>query len=371
MKRDNILISGAEVQNVSSGNRGAEQLLRTASSRIRSFGYQPSVSAGKVDPGLASELGLNKYVGNVRLKSLDQFTPRVRVGSYTTIKSVSAVLDASGFAFGDAWGIHTALWLGRKYQQWRMNDIDIVLLPQAFGPFTGEPYRRVAREALLNANAIYARERSSYEHLLDLGLPPERCKIAPDITIGEANRDSVIAAESRVPRLVIVPNWNLAVRGSDAKYMDTLVAAVKWARMNRIEPVGLLHEGRRDLQLLERVAEAAPLEIVSNLTGWQTKEYIGKSKLVLSGRYHAVLAALATNTPVVTHSWSHKYEQVLTQFGVSEWLKSPTDSAATTAGLDALVQHGAPEELVLRLDALSREVQTMWSDVAEVLHGNH
>lgn len=370
MNRDSILISGAEVRNVSSGNRGAEQLLRTASSRIRDFGYQPLVTTGKVDSGLVSELGLNNYVGNVRLKSLDRFTPRVRLGSYTTIKAVSAVVDASGFAFGDAWGIHTAHWLGRKYQQWRMNDIDVVLLPQAFGPFTGESYRRVAKEALLNANVIYARERSSYEHLVDLGLPSDRCKIAPDITLGEASRDSIIAAESRVPRLVIVPNWNLAVRGSAAKYMDTLVSAVKWARSHGIEPVGLLHEGDRDLQLLQRIAEEAPLEIISNLTGWQTKDYIGKSKIVLSGRYHAVLAALATNTPVVTHSWSHKYEQVLAQFGVSEWMKSPTDSAATNEGLDALVQHGTPEVVGIRLDSLSQEVQTMWSEIAGVLHGN-
>lgn len=370
MKRDSVLISGAEVQNVSSGNRGAEQLLRTSSSRVKGFGYQPLVSVGKVDPSLVSEIGLKKYVGNVRLESLDRFIPRLRVGNYTTIKSVSAVLDASGFAFGDAWGIHTAHWLGRKYKQWRTNDIDIVLLPQAFGPFTGEPYRKVAKEALLNANVIYARERSSYEHLLDLGLPPDRCKIAPDITIGEAHRDSVIAAELRIPRLVIVPNWNLAVRGSDAKYMNTLVSAVKWARLHGLEPVGLLHEGRRDLQLLQRIAEEVPLQIISNLSGWQTKEYIGSSQLVLSGRYHAVLAALATNTPVVTHSWSHKYEQVLAQFGVSEWLKSPNDSAATTEGLDALLQRGTPGVVGLRLEDMSQQVQTMWSEIGGVLNGN-
>lgn len=362
----NILISGAEVRDRYFGNRGAEHLLRSTASRLRSMGMQPCVTAGQLDPFLVSELGLSLYVGNPRLDRFDGLVPGVRGKRVVTLGGLDGVVDASGFALGDAWGVATAKWVLRKYRQWDKAGLPVIALPQAYGAFEEPGLAEMCRKALNTCVLVFPRDEISAGHLRGLNLESEVSHPVPDITIGETLPDR---QKVRDNRLIVVPNWNLAARGNTSAYFDSLTEAVKWGYSRGMDVVGLLHEGREDLALLQKLRSETGMRIAADLTGWETKEYIARSAVVVSGRYHAVLAALTTGTPVLTHSWSHKYLEVLKQFGVEAWLTSPDEPEVVSSKLDSIIEFDAEENLSLYQTSLKLAVDNMWDSVGIALAG--
>ncbi|WAM16833.1 polysaccharide pyruvyl transferase family protein [Rhodococcus sp. JS3073] len=328
------------------------------------MGYSPAVTVGQVDASLRNEILLKQYIGNPRLQTIDSFVPRIDLEGIATLRTFRGVLDASGYALGDPWGTHTATWLSRKYDQWKAQGLTVVALPQAYGPFEDRDVRELAVSALKNCDRIYAREQESYDHILSLGIDGDICRICPDITIGEGWTDNTI---ERAKRLVIVPNWHLSDKRGSSEYIECLTEAAEWGKSNGFEVVGLLHEGPRDLEILRRVSQRSPFPIISDLSGWDVKKYIAESAVVVAGRYHAVVAALATGTPVITHSWSHKYKQLLRDFGVEHWLTEPGDAVGTIRGIESMVAEDSSEALRRRKLELIGEVDRMWSDVHDVL----
>lgn len=362
----NILISGAEVRDRYLGNRGAEHLLRTTASRLRSMGMQPCVTIGQVDPYLVSDLGLHLYVGNPRIDKIDGLVPAIRTKRLVNLKGLDGVLDASGFALGDAWGADTAKWVLRKYRQWENAGLPIVALPQAYGSFDDVELAKMCAKALSSCTLIFPRDEVSAVHVGKLQLTSEVASPVPDITIGESLPSP---PKTRDNRLVIVPNWNLATRGNSGAYLNSLTESAKWGFSRGMEVVGVLHEGRKDLLLLQKLRAETGIGIVGDLTGWETKEYIAGSALVVSGRYHAVLAALTTGTPVLTHSWSHKYLEVLKQFGVADWIAAPDEPETVARKLNSLLEFDGYADLGSCRKSLKLSVDKMWETVEQAFLG--
>jgi polysaccharide pyruvyl transferase WcaK-like protein len=359
-----VLILGAEVRDRYTGNRGAEQLLRTASARLRSMGHRPAVTFGQVDPALVTELGLTQYVGNPRLTALDRWTPTAPGNRYVTIKSIDGVLDASGFALGDAWGMETAKWIGRKYEQWARAEIPIIALPQAYGTFRDDQLRATVSNALSLCSLVYPRDAESAAHLRKLDEDIKIGNTTPDITIAEAIDD---VEAPRYPRMLIVPNWNLLRGASASAYLDSLASAVRYGRSRGLEPIGLLHEGLKDLEVLRQLSSIENIRIEASKTGWEIKRYIAQSTIVVSGRYHAVVAALSTNTPVLTHSWSHKYQEVLALFGTPSWLRGPDLADGMDDHLDQLISVDSAATLSAARNEAVIQIEAMWSAVEDLL----
>lgn len=357
----NVLITGADVPRKDRGNRGAEQLLATAAARLTSQSLMPVVTVRKVDKVVRRSLALKSYVGNPRLRAFDRVTPSIDLGGFVSIAALDGVLDASGYALGDPWGPHTADWIAKKFEQWSSLGIPIVMLPQAFGPFENADVARSAKKALETCDLIFAREQVSYAHLIDLGIDPGVCRLSPDITLAEKpNLPQKTAA--RIERLVLVPNWNLSERGDSEGYYNCLLDVSRWASGRGLEVVGLLHEGSKDLAILERLSADTALTIVSDLSGWDVKRYIAQSRVVLSGRYHAVAAALSTETPVVAHSWSHKYQELLNLYKV-DWQANPVDSSSTIEKLEALLAAETPVDFRDMQSTVNRDVESAWAEV--------
>jgi len=47
---------------------------------------------------------------------------------------------------------------------------------------------------------------------------------------------------------------------------------------------------------------------------------ISECSILIASRFHAIISAMATGTPTVVIGWSHKYAEVLEQFGVSDFV---------------------------------------------------
>jgi coenzyme F420 hydrogenase subunit beta len=71
---------------------------------------------------------------------------------------------------------------------------------------------------------------------------------------------------------------------------------------------------------------------------------IDRCDVLATSRFHAMISALATTTPVLVVGWSHKYAEVLREFGLEDWVVD--FAAADGAGLAkriAELQRAAPD----------------------------
>ena len=84
---------------------------------------------------------------------------------------VNVVLDASGFAYGDQWGPKNATVMAKAMLRWKRQGTKVILLPQAFGPFSSPQIRNSFRVMANLADRIYVRDAVSYNHILDLTGP--------------------------------------------------------------------------------------------------------------------------------------------------------------------------------------------------------
>ena len=50
----------------------------------------------------------------------------------------------------------------------------------------------------------------------------------------------------------------------------------------------------------------------------EIKRVLGECRLVVASRFHAIVSALTQNVPVIATSWSHKYEELLREYGCSD-----------------------------------------------------
>lgn len=97
-------------------------------------------------------------------------------------EEVDLVLDASGFAYSDLGGICLSQMMAKACKKWKKQGTKVILLPQAFGPFSSPKIKRAIRTIVDNADLIYAREKVSYAHLISVVGQRHNIKIAPDFT---------------------------------------------------------------------------------------------------------------------------------------------------------------------------------------------
>ena len=56
-----------------------------------------------------------------------------------------------------------------------------------------------------------------------------------------------------------------------------------------------------------------------DLTAGELRHLVAMSAVMVTSRFHAMISGLATCTPTVVVGWSHKYKEVLDDFGLSEF----------------------------------------------------
>lgn len=241
---------------------------------------------------------------------------------------VGAVLDGSGFAYSDQWGV-----LGRRRceelaylaKRCARRGAPLILLPQAFGPFRERATVRAMGAVLAQKPLVFARDRASEAALLALGGDPDRILRAPDFTNLLPAAD--LGAEGSVVSngFFMVPNARLVDRGQagarDA-YLSLLTRFAEGARRQGLAPFFLLHEGEGDRALAEAVNArlAAPLAVVTALDPRELKAHLGGACGGLADRYHALVGALSQGVPAYAVGWSHKYGALFEDYAWPEGL---------------------------------------------------
>ncbi|MGR3540519.1 MAG: polysaccharide pyruvyl transferase family protein [Hasllibacter sp.] len=344
-----------QVQGVSPVNKGATLMLeavraelarRLPGARLGMEMFPPE--AARMDAGQRLRHGLwsiapeswseGRGKGRLRGAMLDRLGPARDLIPVARPDAVTAVLDASGFAYGDFWGrAKFVRRLGARTAGWKARGRRVIALPQAWGPFEAPGFAEAVRAGLAPADLVFARDPRSLAFLEAAGA---EAQLAPDFT----NLLSPgLPGELRRLRggMLLIPNAKTIEAGvGEGAYLDFLSRAAR-----TLEGMGetrvLIHEGAGDRALAARLnaareaAGAAPLEVVDPDDPLAVKAVIGASGALISSRFHGLVSALSAGVPALACGWSHKYLALLEDYGAGERivdLDSPGEWDAALAG---------------------------------------
>lgn len=274
----------------------------------------------------------------------------LRKKSWVLPSEVNIIIDASGFAFGDQWGAEYAeRRLGHYIYRWRKENKKIILLPQALGPFNNKDLQVVMKKIFDNANLIFAREKLSYNYASELS-NTQKLKLAPDFTnliSGKvpANFDSSSC------QVAIVPNYKMIEKSlSEEEYFKFLKRTIQIVKSNSLNPYFLIHEGRRDRSIAEKINAVLQekIPIIHFTNALEIKGVISTAHFIICSRFHGVVSALSQGVPCLATSWSHKYEMLMEEYGVKDYVVSDLNDF---------------ENLTLKINSLSGESNKKISDL--------
>jgi polysaccharide pyruvyl transferase WcaK-like protein len=358
-----------DIRGGNTGNKGAELMLRATVDRLAPIAALTAPPV-KMDFDARCEMRLRNTLpihrSPVVSSYLSNLVPAQVRGRFSLVSDgeIGGVVNIAGFAYGDTFDAGNADREAKRAERWRKRGTPMVMLPQAFGPFTLAPQREACRRLLSQAALVYVRDEQSKRYVDNL-VPEARAVLAPDFTIGLTAK----APEEVLPDafVAIVPNMkliekNVSTRGA---YVDQLAAAGRAARSHGLEPLVVVHEGG-DAPIAAEIARAIGCDVFAHRDPLVLKGAIKRSTALVGSRFHAVVGALSQERPALVLGWSHKYGQLLDDFGVPSWTLG--EDEAIEDGLARLLADAAGQAgLGARRDAMVAESERMWARTLEVL----
>jgi polysaccharide pyruvyl transferase WcaK-like protein len=364
-------------------NKGAQLMLYAILEQMRraypdaTFTMATSTHSGSTPFRKVVDLGLYPkvwwYRRGIQWGRLANLTPKRFREMYGLIldRDVDVVLDASGFSYSDQWGYRSTCELAQSSTYWRKNQTKVILLPQAFGPYSSPRIRRAIRKAIDNVDLVMPREETSYRHLIDVTGERSNIRICPDFT----NLIQGIVPDyfdGDQHRICIVPNYRM-IDKTDAeksgRYLPFLVSCVKKLRSFGEKPFILVHEGVKDDWLAEQIAGGiGGVPILRENDPLKIKGILGASYATIGSRFHGLVSALSQGTPSLATGWSHKYQELFADYGCHDDIISVEDSdEVVTEKIARLVDEKTNKEtsqsLHERSTHLKSLVEAMWQDV--------
>jgi colanic acid/amylovoran biosynthesis protein len=293
-------------------------------------------------------------------------------------KDIAGVLDASGFSYSDQWGAAGVERMVYRCRWWKRRGVPIVLLPQAYGPFSTARIRSAFRELATLSDLVYVRDETSARHVAELVDDPTKLRDAPDFTSLVKGKIRPSHA-STAGRPCIIPNYRMVDKTEGptaAAYVEFLVACTQRILDARLEPFVLIHDHGKDQELVATLEQRLGhrIQTVVEDDPVHVKGVVGQASFVIGSRFHGLVSALTQGVPCIGTSWSHKYEELFASFGMELMLVgAETMSSADTARfvMDIILDSPERQRLSERALGVARDqrtqVQAMWSEVRTLL----
>ncbi len=249
------------------------------------------------------------------------------------------VLDVAGISFADGRSfpilVYNVLMTGVPL----LLGAPVIKCSQAVGPFRSRFNRIAARMLLPRLRAVLTRGERTHQHAVELGLVnaqrADDLAFLMEVTVAASDSVRALLSERGVdaPFVLIAPSSVVrsyaADRGLD--YANIIVELIRSIREEQdLDVVIVAHSARpgrpesrmNDLPLCAEIHaaldDAGTHLIDANLRPAELRALIGASDTLITSRFHAMISALATETPVLVVGWSHKYEEVLSEFDLTE-----------------------------------------------------
>lgn len=363
-----------EILGVFERNKGALLMLEAIRQRILQDFPDAEFAVPRSMPGAARErLGVLGVIrgGGLRAR-LVSCLPKglLRARGLVRQSDVDVILDASGFGYGDFWGLAKLQdRLAGTVLKWRRPGKVAILLPQALGPFEGAGMRQAMAEAASGLDLIFVRDDISLKHLTSAGISGDKVVLAPDFT---NLLEAPLPAELEPLRgaSFVIPNEKMVAgerAGGREAYVRLLAyAAAAIAASGRAVHL-LVHEGAADRALAEEVNGVlpSPLPVVDLPSPLDTKAVIATADLIVSSRFHGLVSALSSGVPVLACGWSHKYDALLADYGVREFSLAVPAEAEWAQQLQALLSAAGSADFRAKLkqaaEEQKRRTRAMWA----------
>jgi polysaccharide pyruvyl transferase WcaK-like protein len=298
----------------------------------------------------------------------------VRTRACRSILDSSVVVDVAGISFVDGRGIPITIYNSLMTGLPLLLGVPTVKAAQALGPFKTQPNRLLAKLVLPRLAAVCARGSRTREHLdtLQLSNVTNVADLAFSLDESEKLPASVVASLEPLGEKFIVVMPSSVVRGlyesSGADYVsavETLIrdirsvtglAVVIAPHSYRVgHPEGRMNDGPVCQQVAAAVSDdAMVVGIDADLSAGELRHLIGIGQVLVTSRFHAMISGFSTCTPTVVVGWSHKYLEVLDDFGLAEF------------GMDSTaLSH--PEEIVQQVQRCIDNRATIKAQIREAL----
>ncbi|UCD36124.1 MAG: polysaccharide pyruvyl transferase family protein [Nitrospiraceae bacterium] len=282
---------------------------------------------------------------------------------FNAVLKSDMVIDLAGIAFVDNRGILLLLYNVACFLPAIILGKPVVKLSQALGPFEKPLNRIVSQFALSRCTRVVVRGEQSREKIKKLDLPnvtmlPD-VAFAMDVPPSSVEQAKVLSASLKAGQkpLMISPsrvaqrqcaaagiNFTREMKSLIEKLRDrgqsvVLIAHSLASGASKNNDVALCHEildgmdSRHQTDLITDVHDARILRAL-----------IGEAGIFVGCRFHSIVAALTMCVPCVVIGWSHKYAEMLSPFGLEEWvIDASTFSSSRLLDLIVHVQAKGPE----------------------------
>jgi polysaccharide pyruvyl transferase WcaK-like protein len=359
------------------GNRGAEAMLTTTIGKVRErhpgsrffvFSYSPGSDRALLqDPEVAIlpsrpiDLVLVYLPASILCGLCNLIGLRVPAfllpKSIRILRECDLLLDLAGISFVDGRELFLpfnilSIWPAM------VQGTPVVKLAQAMGPFGGILNRRAAQAVLARCRHLYARGRMTMAYLDALTLTEDQKSLAADVgflfregyRLSIENEAQVAQLSSTLEsirtsggRMIGLSPSSLVyekARSIDLDYAQTFLDVVESLAgdSGRYEFVFIPNATRQgvdvprnnDLFVIDEIrrqaAESLPEEIIQQIH-WVDydintagiRRILRSCEVLVTSRFHAMVAGLSLGIPTLVISWSHKYGEVLEAFELEQW----------------------------------------------------
>jgi polysaccharide pyruvyl transferase WcaK-like protein len=323
-----------ELKGINVKNKGAYLMLKAILAKVRER-YPDAVIVSEKGYGLTkndldSQGMKQKFMKNGKGKKEKLISvipqPFRKTFGLITTDDVDVVLEGSGFLYGDGWDV-------TKINKRIVNELDIyksknakvILMPQAFGPFTEKNIRESLAKVTDRADLVFARDTVSFVHLTENFGKKQNIIQAPDFTNLLKPNKKDYNTKPYEDGILVIPNFKMnTLKGLDVSetYLNLLQTTIEvYQKLN--ENVFLLnHEGELDQQIAEKVNERLTnkVQIIKVEDPLYIKAIIGVAKIVVTSRFHGLVSSLSQAVPTLCTSWSHKYQMLMNEYGQADYL---------------------------------------------------
>ncbi|MAD16333.1 MAG: hypothetical protein CL579_09690 [Alteromonadaceae bacterium] len=326
-----------EILGVDPKNKGAALMLEAL--RVRFTEHYPNArfcvslsydTVARVNSGLWAILPKQTKKKELVSVTLENLLPSGLLKKLGIVKSsdINIVVDASGFAYGDFWGAKKLeKRLGANVENWKKDGKKIIVLPQAWGPFKEPGFKNSLSKVIRNVDILFARDNQSYGFIEDLSGQQNNVFQAPDFTNVlkvplKENLQKYKNSTFVIPNEKVIESFGEEARND---YLSFLALSCDQLLEAGHKVVMLIHEGSKDLKLAEAILAKSKsgkeaIEVLNLVSPLDTKAVIANSRAIVSSRFHGLVSALSSGVPSLACGWSHKYEELLSDYSCSDYV---------------------------------------------------
>lgn len=288
-------------------------------------------------------------------------------------EDIDWILDLSGYCYTEYWGAENAINMQKYLTKQARHDSRYIILPQAFGPFDNDRLREAALSVFDQAALLFVRDDRSKQYVEDLGVSVPITK-APDLTT-IAPTEVPSWCESQSPFTCIVPNSRMIEQRDDSAdaYVRFLALVCRRLETEGRNVLFLLFE-KRDQEILHTLCDrmGRQIQFVKESNPVRLRGIIGAARAVVASRYHALVSALSQGVPSVGTSWSHKYEELFSDYGCSQLIVDDlqdTDHIHEVVDTLSDAAHYDPlrEQLSSQATLMQNRAKEMWKTIGHTM----